>query len=78
MRSIGSMSCLNTCRQIFETVSQMRIVQSSDAEARIRRVSGWGEPGGRGCQASETMGRLWPMSVPSGFEFEPLEGLFQT
>lgn len=59
-------------------VSQSRIVQSFDADARMRRVSGRGELVGSGCQERETMEDVWPMSLRSGVEEEPLEGFCQT
>lgn len=78
MRSIGSVSCVRVCRQLWEMVSQSRIVQSFDADASIRRVSGWDVLSGSGCHERETMEDLWPMSLLSGVEEEPLGGFCQT
>lgn len=78
MRSIGSVSCVRMCRQFWEMVSQSRIVQSFDADASMRRVSGKGVSVGSGCQERETMEDIWPMSLHSGVEDEPLEDFCQT
>lgn len=53
-------------------------MQSFDADASMRRVSGKGVSAGSGCQERETMEDIWPMSLHSGVEDEPFEDFCQT
>lgn len=59
-------------------VSQSRIVQSFDADASTRRVNGEDKLAGSGCHDRETMDDVWPVSLNSGVEEEPLGVFCQT
>lgn len=63
MLSIGSIWHCSSWISVLEVVFHMRIVRSSDAEARMRHVGG--ELVVMGCQTRETTDLICPVSLAS-------------